>query len=175
MLIPIETILKRIAKMPLVTVTKADTSKGGAPRVYFDNKHDWKDAYYVGKKIEAPAVGLTIEANTSSRDYQGKTYWYLNSWNAPNPPKNFTAASPPKPKGWDIDYGDLSRLVSNIIGSAIEAKLINDPDEIGIWVAAAYRAGETLRSGKIQDFHDRIDFGDKPSLDAPIDDNEPSF
>lgn len=169
--------------MPIHTVTKADTSKGGAPRVYFDGKHDWKDAFYVSKKITAPEVGAVIDANTASNDYQGKTYWYLNGWKlaqgaqngAPTP--NATLGKPSTFKGWNIDAGDLSRFVSNVVGSAIAAQFITDPEQIGPWVAAAYRAGEQLRNGKVQDFNDPLpDFGTTPtSLNGPIDDGEPSF
>lgn len=164
--------------MPNHTVTKADTSKGGAPRVYFDHKHDWKDAYYVSKKIEAPAVGAVIEANTASSDYQGKTYWYLNGWKEANgaATPNATLGKVTPVKGWNIDAGDLSRFASNVIGSAIEAELITDPEQIGVWIAAAYRAGEQLRSGKVQDFNDPLpEFGATGGLNGPVDDGEPSF
>jgi len=172
--------------MPIHRVTKCDRTQKGKPRCFLDGKTGWQDAFYLGNNVEPPPVGALIEAQTTSKTFDdGKTVWFLNRWShaqepqvqngAPTP--NATLGKPSTVKGWNIDAGDLSRFVSNVVGSAIAAEFITDPEQIGAWVAAAYRAGEQLRSGKVQDFNDPIpDFGTTPiGLNGPIDDAEPNF
>src|SRR5271156_3186979 len=66
------------------TVTKSDTSKKGAPRIYLDNKHNWQDAVYISQRMPGPApeVGMSIDAQMVSKDFNndGKLTWFLNSW-----------------------------------------------------------------------------------------------
>ena len=150
------------------TVTKIDTSKSGKPRVYFGGRHNWQDAHYLGNKCSLPQQGATIDAEVSSKDFNsdGKITWFLNSWKlasiAPQPLPAQPAAPqqtpvPYKaPAGWDIPTGDLSRFVSNVVGSAIAAGLIKTPNDIAPWSASAYRAGNDLRSGKVKDFDDPV-------------------
>lgn len=142
-----------------VTVTKADKSKNGKDRVFFDNRHNWQDAYYVSAKCAVPAVGQVIEPETSSKDFNndGKLTWFLNAYKPAGSVNANTAAVLSaelgkkveiKDKGWDIPTGDLSRFVSNVLGSAIAANRIEFPSEMAPWIAAAYRALEGLRAGK---------------------------
>ena len=153
--------LKRMAVMTnIVTVTYQDRSKSGKDRVYFDGKNNWQEAFYVGQKCNGvPPMGATIDADTSSKDFNGHTTWFLNRWKPVNQSAPQTSASAPPQKfiaGWDIPTGDLSRFVSNVIGSAIAAGLIEEPQQLMVWVAGAYRAAESLRSGKVEDFNDPI-------------------
>ena len=154
------------------TVTKIDSSKNGKPRVYFGGRHNWQDAHYLGNKCALPQQGATVDADVSSKDFNsdGKITWFLNSWKAasngapqqiPGPtaqniaaPQQMQTVPYKAPAGWDIPTGDLSRFVSNVVGSAIAAGLIKTPNDIASWSAAAYRAGNDLRSGKVKDFDD---------------------
>jgi hypothetical protein len=162
--------------MPRVTVTKVDKSTKGKDRVYFDNLHNWQNAFYVGQDCgPPPAVGMVIEADTSSMRYQNAKAdtWFLNRYsvvqgpitagaangavNSPqaagNPP--LAPVKAPAVSGWpDLPTGDMLRWVSNVVGSAIAADRIESPQEMAAWVAAAYRAAEGLRSGKVEDFDD---------------------
>jgi hypothetical protein len=182
---------KRRKNVPRHLVTKSDASKSGAPRVYFDNKHDWADAFYVSKKIEAPVVGRTIDAETASSNFQGKTYWYLNSWKpvempvaqispmvnppGPSPAVTYQVHQEPSkpPSGWPIEAGDCSRFVSNVLGSAIAAGLVKRPTDIHPWVATAYTALQGLRAGKPVDFDDAMRLPD-PVEPGGYDDEEGS-
>ena len=187
--------------MPTVTVTKIDSSKNGKPRCYFDNKHNWQDAVYVGNKCNGiPQVGQQIEANTVSKRFPNAQTdtWFLENWRpaqtaAPQqvaqqmtqgqqiqtPAINGTYT--PKPvMGWpDVPTGDLSRFVSNLVGTAIAAGLIKTPNDIAPWTAAAYRAGNDLRTGKVRDFDDPVpkfvdDPGPDPAEDHGYDDDDSS-
>jgi hypothetical protein len=162
----------RSQPMPRVTVTKADVSTKGKPRVYFDNKHNWQDAVYIGNSCgAAPVVGQVIDADTSSQRFQNarSDTWFLNRWTAATQPpsqqgpfltdKNghlivHTETMVNKLKqGWpDLPTGDMLRWVSNVVGSAIAANLIKTPSDIAQWVGASYRAAESLRSGDVPEF-----------------------
>jgi hypothetical protein len=161
--------------MPRVTVTKADVSTKGKPRVYFDNKHNWQDSVYIGNECgPAPAVGMVIDADTSSKRFPDakSDIWFLNRWTQVALAANGAAQQQATPQpiiapqmaaptqkphaGWDIPSGDLSRFASNIVGQAITAGLIKKPGDVAGWTAAAYRAAECLRSGKVQDFDDEL-------------------
>lgn len=143
--------------MPTVKVTKSDKTQKGKPYVCFDGKNTWQDFYYLGRDVERPEVGLTIEANTSSKTFDdGKTIWFLNGWKEVKqeaPKGNGRIASQ---SGWNIEPGDLSRLASNLVATAIEKGLIENPEDIYPWIAAAYRAGNQLRTGKVEDFNDPL-------------------
>lgn len=154
--------------MAIVTVTKTDKTQKGKDRVYFDNRHGWVDAFYVGQRCPLPQVGQTIDPLTSSKDFNGdgKLTWFLNDWKPANGvPQTPNQTLPPQTggapktggdtrKGWAIDYGDLSRFVSNVVGSAIAANRIEKPSDMAPWIASAYRALEAVREGKILDFDD---------------------
>jgi hypothetical protein len=156
--------------MSIVTVTHMDASKKGTKRVYFDGKDNWQDAYYLGRNCPLPAIGARIDAQVSSKDFNddGRQTWFLNDW---KPVEAAKASSAPKakdaPGGWDIPTGDLSRFVSNIVGSAIAAGLIKEPGEIALWCSSAYRSAQGLRSGKVLDFDDGV-----PDLSGEADPSE---
>jgi hypothetical protein len=149
--------------MPIVKVTGKDQSQNGKWRVYFDGKTGWSNAFYVGSKCAVPDVGMTIDANTTSTDFHGKTYWYLNSWKLVREPNSGAANHPSQDRGngqlpvidapaqarnvWDIQSGDLSRYVSNIVGSAIAAGHIKRPCDVWAWARAGYVTANHLRSG----------------------------
>lgn len=175
-----------------VTVTKTDKTQKGKDRVYFDNRHGWTDAYYVGQKCPIPAVGQLIDPMTSSKDFDGngKLTWFLNDWKPVTHPiedkdgisvdpalakkypevgdvRRYGAVVTERPKGWAIDYGDLSRFVSNIVGSAIAANLIKQPSDLAPWIAYSYRALEAVREGKPIDFDDPVSKIVIPEEEAP--------
>src|SRR6202012_5136536 len=130
-------------EMATVTVTKVGKSRSNKDVVYFDNKHDFQDAYYIGNKCPSiPQVGQLIEPSASSSEFRGNTYWYLNSWKGVgtsparpvDTPQGSDQSAPREPlKGWDIQSGDLSRYVSNVVGSAIAAGLIKTPLQLLEW------------------------------------------
>jgi hypothetical protein len=76
----------------------------------------------------------------------------IGSINMQGPQAGYIPPPAKPPAGWDIPTGDLSRFVSNVIGSAIAANLIKTPSEIAQWVGASYRAAESLRSGEVPEF-----------------------
>lgn len=140
-----------------VRVTKIGKSSKGRPIAYFDGRHGQTDGFLVGNKCTAPQEGMLIEPDTSSSENQGKTYWWLNDWKPikDSPAQAVGAAGrsavvdAPKEalKGWDVLPGDLSRFVSNVIGSAITAGLIKEPSDIRVWSRSAYRAAQSMREG----------------------------
>lgn len=146
----------------IVTVTNIDQSKSGKTRVFFDGRNDWQAAVYLGQKCNGcPPKGARIEADTSSKTFEdGKTVWFLNRWKAiPASQQPILApqmANQKPPAGWDIQSGDLSRFASNVVGQAITAGLITTPSQVAPWTAAAYRAAEDLRSGRVKDFSDEV-------------------
>jgi len=166
--------------MGIVTVTKHDQSQNKKDRVYFDNKHNWQDAFYVKQGLYLPPVGMTIDADTSSSEFRGQTYWYLNGFkevkgapvSAPPTSRGNGQSAPQSPpmqpgRGWnDVPTGDLSRFVSNVVGSAIAAGLIKDPKEVYRWVEAGYEAGQAMRTGQ---FHEE---GPDPATHAGTPDRD---
>ena len=150
-------------------------ARGGLPKkpiAYFDNRHGNTDGYLLGAKCPTPPEGATIEADTKSWEYQGKTYWGLESWklveSSPQarnfaPPQGSVngqcAPQSPPARGWDIQSGDLSRYASNIVASAITTGLIKDPEDILGWAAVAYVSGQRLRDGS---YPAVTDFGARP-------------
>jgi len=137
--------------MPTVKVTKIGKARSGKPIAYFDNKHGQTDGYLVGDKCQVPAEGMTIDAETKSWDYRGVTYWGLNDWKQVKSPASAVGAAArsngASHQGWDIQSGDLSRFVSNLVGSAIAAGMIKEPIDIHRWTKSAYGAAQSLLAG----------------------------
>ena len=165
--------------MQTMKLTHMDQSKRGSWRAYFDGRNDWQNAYYVGQNCPwpLPPIGTELEVDTSSKRFIGAKAdtWFLNDFKikangagqqeaqmgkaigspAPANDQNKYWNQQTKPQtGWDIPSGDLSRFASNVLGSAIAAGLIKTPHDIAPWTAAAYRAGNDLRTGKVKDFDD---------------------
>jgi hypothetical protein len=158
----IQSIKERRKIMSTVTVTKVGQTRSGKPCVYFDGKLDYIDAYYLGSKTEMPPEGAVIEAVTASSDFKGKTYWYLNSWKLANgalqPKAPVQGQQTTQTAGWRIDPSDLCRFASNVVGQALLAGLIKTPNDVAPWVHAAYKAGESLKSGDPKPFNDEPGF-----------------
>jgi hypothetical protein len=134
----------------IVTVTHTDKSKQGKDRVYFGGNNHWQDAYYVGT-CPVPQVGATIEADTSSKQFNGAAFptFFLNSWTLKTPQE---APKPiiPTHEGWEIPGMNAAQLVSNVLATAITAGLIKYPSDIGAWSNAAQGALHRLRDGKFE-------------------------
>jgi hypothetical protein len=167
-----------------VKVTKIGKSGKGKPIVYFDNRHGQTDGYLVNSKCYTPQEGMTIEADTASSSFEGKTFWWLNGWkevksataSGPSQDTGNGRSAPESPqaqpqKGWDIQSGDLSRYASNIVASAITAGLIKSPTDIYAWANAAYKSAEGLRRG---DMWQEPQTGPDPSTHAG-DPDDPGF
>ena len=154
--------------MPIVTVTKHGSTKSGKPVVYFDNRHTYKDMYFLNDDVEAPPVGAQIDADTKSSG-DGR-FWSLRAWgltpnqtlvakappHAPPPPVApvngldplpMAGVAPSAPPGLPIEPGDVMRFISNCVGQAINAKTIIDPVDILPWAIAALGTARKLRDG----------------------------
>lgn len=176
----------------VVKVTHTDQSQNGKARVYFDGRNGWKDAYYVKQGLYLPTIGETIEIETHAWTPPGKNnaIWYLDSYKqvkapgAEMPPRRTDAPSNGQyapqealtqpQKGWPIQSGDLSRFVSNVIGSAIAAGLIKEPQDMERWAMKAYDVGDSLVSGD----YEKRQKGPDPSThagDPGREDGDPGF
>lgn len=154
--------------MITATVTKLDQTKNGKPVVYFDNKHDYKEAYFLGKSMPPP-MGAVIEVDTKASDFNGKTLWFVQSWKFASgaQPVNTATYAPPAPvqgqapyispapsqsapAGLPMEPGDVLRFISNVVGQAINAKTIADPMDITAWAAEALSVARKLRDGSLR-------------------------
>ncbi len=84
------------------------------------------------------AVGKTVDAQiTPNKGFgEGIGQWAYST--APTPPQPANTASAPS-TGGKLTEPEL-RFVSNVVGSAIMAKTLTDPMEIGTWAKAAAAA-----------------------------------
>lgn len=141
----------------IVTITHSDTSKSGKPRVYFDGKNDWKDAYLLGAKCPDPPKGVPIEVQTHSwRPDNGKyDMWFLDSFKvvegpvaAPQPAQAAQVRpSTPVPAAPGAPYSEPERMfVSNIVAAAINAGAVKSPVDLISWCNGALTA---LRNVKV--------------------------
>ena len=157
--------------MPTVRVSKSDKSQKGKPRVFFDGREGWADAYYLGARVEAPPVGAMIDAQTSSKTFEdGKTIWFLNGWKPVNQQAE-TAQVVEKANGketvravvigWPIEAHDASVLLATIVKAVIDGGLVKEPNDLAPWYAAHYHYLNGLRAGKPIEFDDKFTFPDE--------------
>lgn len=147
--------------MPTLQVSEIGTTKSGRAKIRCG-----KDVYYCGNGVPTPPVGSTILADTSDGSFDGEggkriAMWYLNKWqfadSAQQPihaqPELTKAASPApsapqySPAGLPLDPGDVMRFISNVVGQAISAKTISDPEDIWGWAHTALNVARALRDG----------------------------
>jgi hypothetical protein len=116
-----------------------------------DFRNDGKMTYFLNSWKPAPAAnGAAQQMSQITQIRPGSDSGQIGSVNMQGPQPGYIPPKPPS--GWDIPTGDLSRFVSNVIGSAIAANLIKTPSDIAQWVGASYRAAESLRSGDVPEF-----------------------
>ncbi len=135
------------------TVTHADRSQRGTPRVYFDNKHHWQDAYCL-KDCDQPPLGSVIEVKTHSwRPPDGKNeIWFLDDWRlAEKQPEPAAIAATQKASAKEaltreqtVQDDMVLRFVSNLVGHAIECGKVDSPARIQEWAGAALSAAQTV-------------------------------
>lgn len=73
--------------------------------------------------------GKVYEVTTSSREWQGKTYTDITGVQQISSPKA-------SPQDYGLGEPEL-RFISNVVGQAILAKTISDPDQVSLWAKAA--------------------------------------
>lgn len=164
--------------MPVMTLTKVDTTKTGKTRAYFDNKTHWKDAFYLGKSVVLPPIGTVMDCHTVAKRFDNaeQDTWFLQGWApvsgaaapsavqaAPVTPAAPVAATPPG--GLRIDSGDQLRFISNMVGSAITAGTIKKPDDMALWAKSAFMIVRGLERGVFND-PDKEPKA-KPAVDLP--------
>jgi len=148
--------------MPIMTLTKTDTTKTGKTRAYFDNKTHWKDAFYLGKSVVLPPIGTVMDCHTVAKRFDNaeQDTWFLQGWapvNGAAAPAAVQAAphaapiAPTAPGGLRIDSGDALRFISNMIGSAVSAGTIKNPMDMAVWAKQSYLIVRALERGA---FHD---------------------
>lgn len=152
--------------MPIMTLTKVDQSKTGKTRAYFDNKHKWQDAYYIGQNIVLPEIGTVMDCQTISKSFKRddgseSTTWFLQAWGkagntasvaVPSAPAPYAApVAQTPPGGLRIDSGDQLRFISNMVGSAITAGTIKAPIDMAYWAKEAFKIVRALERGVFND------------------------
>lgn len=93
---------------------------------------------YFAKKDSGITAGMTIEAETEDSEYNGKNYCWIKKW------KQMASAAPAASTGGSTS-GQTSGNVwlpfaSNTVAHAINAGLIQTPEQVKLWAAAAKQA-----------------------------------
>ena len=123
--------------MPSGTVQAIGQSQSGKPQVTIDGQK-----YSTGKTdITNLQVGDKIEFESNSSVYNGRTVWFLNSFKLLEaalkyPPKSNGTLTPPSS---GITEGERA-AISNWVAHAIQAGLIKDRADLGMWAVAAKNA-----------------------------------
>lgn len=95
-------------------------------------------------------IGSTIEAETKSSDYNGKSYVWIEKWKmaasgaAPTPPAPQQVSF--SPTGVNLAF---MPFVSNVVAHAIQCGRIESPADIKRWAMTAYDVASSL---KVDDF-----------------------
>lgn len=148
--------------MPVLTLTKTDTTKTGKTRAYFNGATHWKEAYYLGKDVVLPPIGTVMDCTTVSKRFDGSEFetWFLQGWAAvngqtpatpaaaPSAPAAYNApAAPAVGDGLAVGPADSLRFISNMVGSAIASGAIKSPNDMSAWAAQAFRVVRSIQSG----------------------------
>jgi len=166
------------------TVTAAGLSSNGKPYVSFDGD---KTRYYVSSKIEPPALGAVIDAETSSKRFDGAKFdtWFLNSWKVPLVKtaaevkqeiavKNLPPSSQSQLQGLPVESKDcaiiLQIIFKDVIHPLIDKGTISEPEEMAPWIERAYAYSNGFLTGKPVAFDDK--FKIPPEMPGPSRDEQ---
>jgi hypothetical protein len=95
---------------------------------------------YFAKKESGITAGMTIEAETEDSEYNGKNYCWIKKWKAmASTTATAASAAPAAPSG-----NAWLPFASNTVAHAINAGLIQSPDQVKLWAAAAKQAYQEL-------------------------------
>lgn len=96
---------------------------------------------YFAKKDSGITAGMTIDAETEDSEYNGKSYCWIKKWKAmaSTPPAQAKDAPAGGTTGPAIGNAWLP-FASNTVAHAINAGLIQNPDQVKVWAAAAKAA-----------------------------------
>ncbi|HUD10958.1 MAG TPA: hypothetical protein VMS08_00985 [Candidatus Saccharimonadia bacterium] len=123
--------------MAVGTVTEMGESKSHKPKFKIGGR--W---YSAGKcPVLGLHAGMTIDFESSSYEYDGKTYWGLEAWKPVTPvvaatPGERGAPEPSHAVPQGLDEAQL-RFVSNCVGSAIANGACSSPSDIRQWFNSA--------------------------------------
>lgn len=99
---------------------------------------------YFAKKDSGITAGMTIEAETESSEYNGKTYIWVKKWTpaqqADTTPSRAGTANTSNVTPWWMPF------VSNVCAHAIAAGVIQAPNQIEAWAIAARNAAQKIDS-----------------------------
>ena len=118
-----------------LTIQAVKTNPSGKSMVV---KAGGKD--YLAKAGMPLQAGMTIEAETETSEFNGKTNTWIKTFKA-------TAATPTPPAGNSTGNGVPPAwlpFASNTVAHAINAGLIQTPDQVTQWASAAKQAFEEL-------------------------------
>lgn len=151
--------------MPVLTLTKTDTTKTGKTRAYFNGSTHWKEAYYLGQGVVLPPIGTVMDCTTVSKRFDGSEFetWFLQGWAAVNgqtpaaapsapaaaksAPTAYNAPAAPAGDGLAVGPADALRFISNAVGSAITSGAIKGPNDMSAWAAQAFRVVRSIQTG----------------------------
>lgn len=125
------------------TVQEITTTKAGKPRVKVNGE------WYSVKGVIGMFTGQSIDFDASSWDYQGKTYHGIDKWGpVPGSSVQPMPSAPPQATNGHAPSlaltGDELRFISNVVGSAITSKAIEDPVDLIAWAKGAQAALKSL-------------------------------
>lgn len=126
--------------MTTLQITSATPSQSGKSFVVKATSGDFFAK--IDSKINT-AVGKTINCETETSEYKGKTMNWIKTW-AIAPVQN-----DPVPIPKTSNAGDIMRFmpfVSNTVASAIKAGYCQEPGAISAWAKGAYEAALALEA-----------------------------
>ncbi|HEU4344784.1 MAG TPA: hypothetical protein VFU31_24815 [Candidatus Binatia bacterium] len=91
---------------------------------------------YLAKLDSGIQAGMTIDAETETTDYNGKTYTWIGKYRAVEAAKG-NGAAPTGGLAW-------LPMASNLTAHAITAGLVKDPADVKLWIAATKQAFEEV-------------------------------
>lgn len=91
---------------------------------------------FLAKLDSGLQVGMVIEAETETSDYQGKSYVWIGKYKAVS---QGNGAAPANSGGYP-----WLPMASNLTAHAINAGLIKEPAEVKLWIAATKQAFEEV-------------------------------
>lgn len=105
---------------------------------------------YFAKKDSGISQGMTIEAETEDSDYNGKHYCWVKKWKQVQ--QTAATPSPQTGAGSGLVSGGSGGatwwmpFVSNTVAHAIQAGIIQNPQQIDAWAVAARLAAQKLET-----------------------------
>ena len=125
-------------------ITAAEMNPSGKSlKITFEGVHGEESTVFAKKPNLGlmEMVGQTVQYSVSESEFQGRTNQWIETFKTTTPSANQVAPTTSPPTATKINPASYMPFVSNCVANAIQAGLIKNIGDVGVWTTEIAKAG----------------------------------